>query len=234
LPSVESGESGYAPDRGLSGSAKLAVYRSLKTDIVKGLFDMGERLSEGKLAAKYRVSKTPVREALSLLQQEGLVEVQPRVGYLTSRVTLQDVDDIFDLRRVVEAVTAERAATAMTEEALVRLEQLQSSFRPGDRESYLTFLEENQEFHCTIAHASGNRRLVEIVSRVLEQMQRLIILKLDLSFSGDELLEQHHLILTALRQRDPEAARRAMIADLDSTNRAILDALRKRMANWHI
>ncbi len=217
-----------------SHSAKERVYRSLKSDIVKGVLGMGERLNEGQLAAKYGVSKTPVREALGYLLQEGLVEVLPRVGYLTSRVTVQDVDDIFDLRRIVEAEAAERAARAISEETLARLEQLHSSYRAGDRESYALFLEENQQFHCAIAEASGNRRLVEVVARLLEQMQRLIILKLDLAIAPDELVEQHHQILAALRRRDPVQARASMLSDIASTHQAVLYSLKRLMANWHI
>lgn len=219
-------------DRG--DSAKERIYRSLKLDIVRGVLDMGQRLNEGQLASKYGVSKTPVREALSLLQQEGLVEVQPRVGYLTSRVTVQDVDDIFDLRKIIEAPAAERAATVIAEETLERLDGLRTSYRPGDRESYLQFLDENLEFHKTIAEASGNRRLAEVVVRLLEQMQRLIILKLELSLSGDELVEQHRQILDALRQRDPARARESMLADISSTHQSVLQSLRKLMADWHI
>lgn len=217
-----------------SSSSKQRVYRALKSDIVRGVFDMGERLNESQLALKYGVSKTPVREALSVLQQEGLVEVMPRVGYLTSRVTVQDIDDIFDLRKIVEAVSAERAATTITEEALQRLEQLHFGFQAGDRDSYLRFLDENVVFHCTIAEASGNRRLVEVVARLLEQMQRLVILRLDLSDSLDELVAEHHQLLVALRQRDPNRARDLMVSDIANSHQAALVALKRLMANWHI
>ncbi len=217
-----------------SVSARERVYRSLKGDIVKGVLGMGQRLSESQLAAKYGVSKTPAREALALLQQEGLVEVVPRVGYLTSRVTLQDVDDIFNLRKIVESAAAERAATGIAAETLERLEQLCSGYRPGDRESYLLFLEENLEFHRTIAEAAGNRRLVDVVVRLLEQMQRLIILRLGPRTTSDELVEQHRHILDALRQRDPVRARDFVLADITSTHQAALNSIRKLMARRHI
>ncbi len=217
-----------------SESAKQAAYRRLKADIVKGVFDMGQRLNESQLALRYGVGKTPVREALGVLQQEGLVEVVPRVGYLTSRVTVQDVDNIFDLRKIVEGAAAEKAATAITEESLQHLEQVHWDFGAGDRESYLRFLEENSKFHCTIAEASGNQRLVEVVTWLLEQTQRLIILKLDLSTGLDELVEQHRQILAALRQRDPAQVRDAMISDVTGTHEAVLYSLKKLIASWHI
>ncbi len=217
-----------------SESAKQRVYRMLKADIVRGVFDMGQRLNESQLALRYDVGKTPVREALGVLQQEGLVEVVPRVGYLTSRATVQDVDDIFDLRKIVEGAAAEKAATLITEETLRRLEQLQWDFGAGDRDSYLRFLEENSEFHRIIAEASGNRRLVDVVTGLLEQTQRLIILRLDLSIGLDDLVQQHRQILAALRQRDPGQARDAMISDVTGTHEAVLYSLKKLIARWHI
>jgi len=195
---------------------------------------MGERLNESQLALRYGVGKTPVREALGMLQQEGLVEVVPRVGYLTSRITLQDVDDIFGLRKIVEGAAAEMAATAISEETLQRLEQLHSGYRAGDRESYLKFLDENADFHCTIARASGNRQLAEVVARLLEQMQRLVILRLDLSASGEDMVEEHREILAALRRRDPMLARDLMVRSIANTHQAALDSLKKLTASWHI
>ena len=215
-------------------SGKQRIYRALRADILGGILDMGERLNEGQLAAKYGVSKTPVREALTLLQQEGLVEVQPRVGYLTSRVTLQDVEDIFDLRLIVEAAAAERAAAAIGDEDLAYLEGLRSIYRTGDRESYRRFLEENLAFHRAIAEATHNKRLVEVVVRLLEQMQRLLILRLDLSGEGADMVEEHRQIVAALRDRDPERSRELMAASIANARRAVVQSLVKRMAGWHL
>jgi len=215
-------------------SAKQRVYRRLKADIVRGVFDMGERLNEGQLSVRYDVGKTPVREALGVLQQEGLVEVLPRVGYLTSRVTFQDVDDIFDLRKIVEGAAAEKAAAVISQETLERLEQLPLEFRAGDRDSYLRFLEENLEFHCIIAETTGNRRLAGVVAGLLEQMQRLVILRLDISASLEDLVGEHANLLTAFRDRDSARARLHMVTDITNTHQAALDSLKKLMANRHI
>jgi DNA-binding GntR family transcriptional regulator len=226
-------EAGTGP-AGRLDSGKLRIYRALRADIVGGVLDMGERLNEGQLAAKYGVSKTPVREALTLLQQEGLVEVQPRVGYLTSRVTLLDVEDIFDLRLIVETAAAERAATTISTEALASLEGLHSLYQSGDRESYRRFLEENLAFHRAIAEASRNRRLVEVVVRLLEQMQRLLILRLDLSGDGAEMVNEHGQIMAALREHDAARARQLMADSIVNARRAVVQSLVRRMAGWHL
>lgn len=231
MASVESQAASCKP---LSESAKQRVYRMLKSDIVRGAFDMGERLNESQLALRYGVGKTPVREALGVLQQEGLVEAVPRVGYLTTRITLQDVDDIFGLREIVEGAAAEIAANAITEKELIELERLHTGYRTHDRQSYLQFLDENVEFHCAIARASGNRRLAEVIASLLEQMQRLVILRLDLSANGDEMVEEHRQIVAALRNRDPKQARELMVRSIANTHQAALDSLKRLMSNWHL
>ncbi len=217
-----------------SESAKLQVYRQLKADIISGVFDMGERLNESQLASRYGAGKTPVREALGMLQQEDLVEAVPRVGYLTSRVTVQDVEDIFEMRKIVEGAAAEKAAPVISEGELDFLEGLHTDFRAGDRASYLRFLEENREFHYVIARASGNRLLAETVARLHERVQRLVILRLDLSADVEELVDEHHRLVAALRQHDPEQARFHMIQDITNSHQSALFALRRLTANWHI
>ena len=217
-----------------SESVKLRAYRLLKADIVRGVFDMGEKLNENQLARRYEVGKTPIREALGMLQQEGFVQAVPRVGYLTSQLTVRDVDDIFELRLIVEGIAAEKAATTITEDALEQLDQLRWEFQAGDREGYLKFFEENLKFHSIIASASGNRLLAQVVVGLLERMHRLVILRLDLSSTLDELVGEHRRMLVALRQRDPVKAREHMQADISGTYQVALESLKKHIADWHL
>jgi DNA-binding GntR family transcriptional regulator len=209
------------------------MYRSLKADIMAGVFDLGEQLSAGELAKSYGVSKTPVREALSLLEREGWVEANPRVGYVTSSVTLRDVEDIFDLRLVVEVAAIERATAAITEEGIERLEQLTSRYLPGNKDSYRLFLRENLEFHRQIAEASGNRRLAQVVTELLEHMQRLLILRLDFG-SGDEMIDEHCRMVAALRRRDLARSSEIMATSITNARQAVIESLVKRMANWNL
>jgi GntR family transcriptional regulator, rspAB operon transcriptional repressor len=169
-----------------------------------------------------------------MLEQEGLVEVRPRVGYRTSRVTLQDVEEIFDLRTILESASAERAATCISEEALRHLEQLASRYAAGDRDSYRLFLSDNLEFHREIAIASGSRRLAQVITQLLEQMQRLLMLRLDTNASGDEMIEEHRAIVDALRNKDGATARDAMAMSITTARQAVVQSLMKRIARWRM
>ena len=86
------------------------VCQRLRNDILLGAYHPGERLDVNKLVGQYGVSRTPIRDALNVLQREGLVEIVGRVGYFIARITIRDIEDIFQLRLIVETASAELAA----------------------------------------------------------------------------------------------------------------------------
>lgn len=216
------------------GSLKERVYAALKSDIVNGILGPGEKLLESKLADAYGVSKTPVREALSILEREGLVEVIPRVGYFTSRITVNDIQDIFELRLILETASAEIAATKIGKEGIDFLESLHDKYEPGNLESYKHFLGENTEFHYYIALSTGNTRLGDAVLGLLEQMQRLLVLRLDLRDGADEMLHEHELMLDAFRRRDPATARKEMEMAIVNARESVLQSILRRPKGWSL
>jgi len=201
------------------------VYQELKADILAGLYGVGERLSLDELAKKHRVSKTPVKEALNALQKEDLIDIIPRVGYFVSQLTVKDIQDIFELRRIVEAASAEMAARTITDEELLHLENMHSSYVSGDSDSYREYLQQNREFHCRVAMATRNRWLAEVVGRLLDQMQRLLLLRLDLRDSADEMVREHGQLVAALRGKDSALARKHMVDAIDNARQAVLEAI---------
>jgi DNA-binding GntR family transcriptional regulator len=214
------------------GSLREQVYHMLKSDIVLGVYRPGEKLDVNRLAEQYRMSKTPVRDALHTLQQEGLVDVLPRVGYFASRITIKDVEDIFQLRFIVEGASAELASQRISEEDLTFLEKLTHRYVAGDLRSYKQFLAENREFHYRVALATGNRLLADVVNNLLNQMQRLLILRLDLRDNADEMLAEHGRLLKAFRERDQQAARRAMEDALRNARDSVMQSILNRGKDW--
>ncbi len=215
------------------GRVKEQLYQALKADLINGVFDMGERLNEGQLSLRYGVSRAPLRQVLTMLQGDGLVEVFPRVGYFTSRLTLQDVHDIFELRLLLETAMVEKAASSITGNALERMEQLCSTYSPGDHNSYHQHLSENLEFHRAIAEAAGNRRLTQVLMQSMEHMLRLTVLRLDLS-SAEDVIHEHLEIAAALRQRNPALARDLMVHHLTVAHQATIEAVMRLTANRHL
>ncbi len=217
-----------------TSSNKDRLYQELKRAIMAGEVLPGERLQPGALAARFGTSLTPVRDALHALAQEGLVEVIPRRGYFVAGVTVRDVLDIFQLRLILETAAAELAAPCIPQREIERLAALSSRYVAGDIESYKAYLNENREFHLSVARATGNRLLVEALARILEQMQRLLVLRLDLSNDADSMLAEHHLLLDAFRRRDPHAAREAMRVAIEHARDAVLESIFRHGKDWSV
>lgn len=201
------------------------IHQQLKDDIISGALPTGEMLSVDVLSEKYGTSKTPVREALRLLQHEQLVEIVPRVGCYVSYLSLQDVGALFEFRLIVEGAAARLAAQHISEEEVAALEHMNSRYRSGDTESYWEYLKTNREFHYRIAQATGNRWLARTVGSLLDQMQRIMYLRLDLRDAADEMADEHGRLVAALQQRDGALAERAMIDSIETARKAVVEAI---------
>ncbi|MHB0875799.1 MAG: GntR family transcriptional regulator [Anaerolineae bacterium] len=211
-----------------------AVFIGLKEQIMSGALLPGTQLSPPDLAQQFGVSRTPVRDALNQLAQEQLVEVEPRRGYFVSRITVRDVEDIFQFRLILETSSAELATARITEDQIARLAQLSSRYVAGDVESYKAYLQENREFHLAVARAGGNRLLYDSLSRIFEQMQRFLVLRLDLSGSADDMLAEHYLLLDAFRSRDAARASEAMRVAIEHARDAVLESIFRHSKDWSI
>jgi len=204
-------------------SQKERIYRALRQDVLTLALPPGRLLVESQLAGRFRVSKTPVREALALLEQDGLVEIVPRRGVLVTAVTVRDVRELFELRMALEGAAAQLAAGRITGEDLQRLETLiaqsqealaEGPPRLGDRKVLKRLLDTNREFHLTVARASGNARLARLVERTVDEMTRLIAIGYEVG--------QHVEIVAALRTGDGEQARAIMVNHVRTTLESVL------------
>jgi DNA-binding GntR family transcriptional regulator len=210
------------------GGRSLArqAYEALKQDILTCELRPGAQIFEGELATRYGTSKTPVREALNLLGQEGLVQVLPRRGYLVAPVTLRDVQEVFQLRLLLETAAAELAAEHITEEALRQLNALVAvRYTYRDRASYGRFLRANRDFHIAVAQASGNQRLAAFVGKLLEDMERILHLGLDLRDSAEEMATEHAELVDALLRGDGALARKVVTEQLQNSRKRVLEAV---------
>jgi DNA-binding GntR family transcriptional regulator len=153
----------------LSRSASAAASEVIREAIVDGRLAPGQRLKEEELARELGMSRTPVREALLLLQSEGLVESIPRRGATVRSYAVDDLDDMYQLRAVLEGYAARRAATRISPDDVARLEESCARFDRLRAEGDLCDLvKENLFFHNVILDAAGSDRLVPLVRKVIE------------------------------------------------------------------
>jgi len=198
------------------------VHEGLRTAIITCRFKPGEMIFESQLVREYEVSKTPVREALKLLTQEGLVRSIPGIGYVVAPITLKDVRDLFFVRQVLETAAVERAAQVATEEQLDRLETLVGeSYRVGDDDKAFRWLKTNLQFHTAIAEITDNERLVRMFASVMEDMSRIFFLDLGGRQGTEAMVEGHRRILDALRRHDGRAAVEAAVAEIERSLKSV-------------
>jgi DNA-binding GntR family transcriptional regulator len=194
------------------------LHDALRDAILTCEFQPGQELREQDLAARFSVSRSPVRDALLRLERERLVTVQPRQGYRVSRVSLADARDIFDMRLLIEPACAAAAAKAGNTEAL-------EAFRERGDEDFVAY---NRAFHGAIADLSGNARMAATARELVEQSDRLVRVSLAATGAPDEdkLFDEHGAIIVAIRTGASREAARIMRAHVDSARTRVLSALK--------
>ena len=213
---------GQATDRNLNDTA----YRTIKDDIISCALQPGEDISEGVLAARYRMGKAPIRSAMMRLRQEGLVVSRGRQGNAVSAVTLRDVQEIFQLRLVLE-VTAVRLAAGRVDATRLRSlnEAAHAAWSPGVEGSASNYLRANRELHRYVAESSGNQRLAALVVGLMEQHERIVRLGLALQNREHEFHHFHDDLVDALIEGDGDRAAQLTEAALRGGQRKVVEAL---------
>lgn len=202
------------------------AYARLKDDIITCRLEPGRPVTEGQLADRLGCGKAPVRTALARLGQEGLVRALPRRGYQISPVTLGDVQDLFEVRLMLEPQAAERAAGRVDADRLRQFDAVcRAGYTSGDRESERRFWRANTEFHVAVAEASGNRRLASLVGALLCDMERVIHVGMAMQNRTEEIQHEHQLLVDALESGDGHTSRQLMIEQVNDARNMVLNAL---------
>jgi DNA-binding GntR family transcriptional regulator len=200
------------------------AYRDLKAGIVEGRYRPGASLSEVSLATEHGMSRTPIREGLARLWQEGYLDRVVGHGYFVGRVTVQQIHDTFDVRRLLEGAAAARAAELATPEDVERL-RAQARLPIGASQDYRKSETTNVQFHLSIAACARNGLAAELIERCLAQVDRFMSLGVSFGQFTENATEAHKQIVEAIASHDPSAARAQMESHLDCGSRLMKDAL---------
>jgi DNA-binding GntR family transcriptional regulator len=186
------------------------IYQLLRSWLIEAQLAPGEILSEVELASRCRTSRTPVRESFSRLAQDGWLKRIPRKGYLVAPISIREIVELYEYRKVLECFAAERVAQSASQEVVEELESIVSVERKRGAKP-TEILTANGAFHLRLAELAMNGRIASQVSLVLCYVKRL-----------DTICTQsvpgwigHHEIISALRAHQPEAAREAMARHID-------------------
>lgn len=214
-------------NRSARGRASDRAYAYIRDGVYLGRYKPGQVITEEEIASVVGVSRTPVREAIRRASADGMLELEDYRRARVADLSDEDTRDLFEIRAVLEALSAERAASRISLEDLDRLEVLTDNLERATREDGPALLRQfadfNNAFHSVILDASGSRQLRRVLEHVIETP--LILHK---RFEGtlvgnlERTIRHHRAIITALKARDGKWAHAEMMVHLMSARSTLL------------
>ena len=202
------------------------VFHTLRKAIIQGELQPGERLMEVTLANKLGVSRTPVREAIRMLELEGLVVMIPRKGAEVAKITVRDLKDALEVRMAIDSLSVKLACERLDENDKTEIKQACVAFREAVKSKNVQAIVEGDErFHNTIYRASKNQKLITIAMNLREQVYRFEYVK-DFSYH-ENLIREHDQITEAILKGDVETAQKIMKEHIYNQEQIVIRNLQK-------
>lgn len=205
-----------------------AVTQRLREMVLEGELAPGSRISEKQLCEIFDVSRTPLREALKVLANEGLVELLPNRGAKVTEVTLREVVDLFEVMVVLEGLSGEllvaRASNADIAEIRAMHQRMIELYQRHERAEYFLL---NQDIHRRLTEIAGNSVLLELETSLSVKITRARYMANMLMGRWDESASEHELIIEALEKRDAQELSTAMRMHMRKTGDAVIQRLQQ-------
>jgi DNA-binding GntR family transcriptional regulator len=203
-----------------------AAYVRLKQAIIECEILPGEEVSLPVIVGRYDLTDAQARHALIRLAQEGWVFAMPRRGYRVTALTMQDVEDVFEIRKMLEPAAMRKAAGRIDRETLERLEAAnKATYIAGDPASIRHFLRENRAYYTAIVNVIGNKTLTRIIDQLFDRVTRLLYFSSIYSYESDLIREHHQKLLEALLRGDGGEAERLRYSGLEYARESVRKAL---------
>ncbi len=205
------------------------VFETIRQAIIQGDLKPGQRLMEIQMAEELGVSRTPVREAIRKLELEGFVSMVPRKGAYVTPLSIEDLEDMMQIRAALEALAAQLAAVKASDEEVEELCRTNDLFEQAVMDNdEREIMKSDIRFHDALYSASGNAKLKMLTNSLREQMQRIRVLYIKNIPDKKELIGQHARVIQAIKEHDGEIARdvsRDHISTTESDMVKVLSAL---------
>lgn len=204
------------------------VYHKIRQAILVGDMQPGERLMEIHLAERLGVSRTPVREAIHKLEQEGLVIMTPRKGAEVAQITEQGLRDVLEVRRGLDAMSIELACERIKDGDKKALNDARVAFEEAIKGGDIRELARTDvAFHEIIVRATGNQRLIEVVTQMAEQMYRYRFEYLKDTSSYEKLVEEHRRMCEYIEKGNKQDAAKVAREHIDNQEKSIMQQLHR-------
>jgi DNA-binding GntR family transcriptional regulator len=193
------------------------IYKAIKTDITSGRIKPGERLLEEKLAAQFEVSRTPIREVIRQLESEGLATAEKRKGATVTKLSVEEIDEIYSLRIILESYAASLTVKRLGKKERDVLREFGKSFiECAKHRKYAEWLAAGIRFHAFFAENCGNLTLYKIIDDLRSRVHRYQFIVTTNDESIARHTREHEAIIDGALKMDPRLTRRRMEAHLKS------------------
>lgn len=200
------------------------AYNTLRESIFSFKLMPGTIYNEMAVAGDLGLSRTPVREALLRLSTQGLINFLPRKGFEVARYTRKDVEEIFELRQLIESAVLRKITQKITDKEIAKLEQELSMQRKAAEENdAFTFMDSDRVFHNLLCDYADNSRLMNIVENFQDLCHLMGTQALESNGRMPRAIAEHEVIVQAIREKDPEKTARSMGNHLEAIRKTILE-----------
>lgn len=205
-----------------AGEVSLAeeIAEILRGRIISGQYHIGEKMTEKIISSELKVSRTPVRKAFKLLEEEGLMEYVPNKGCFARGFAKQDMRDVYAVRKAVEQIAIRWAVERITDEEIKQLsEECDLMYFYTEKKDCKKILEVNEAFHEIIYTATGSRFLGQILRSYQEYVQEARKVTVKNEENLPDICREHMEIFEAIKQRDSGKAEKLMAKHLDNSRK---------------
>ena len=211
-------------------SLKDEAYQRIKALILTDTLSGGDMLDIERLTSELGISRTPLREALLMLEQEGLVETIPYKGTFVVDVSKKDVEEIYQVREALEALAVRLATPVIPDEELKEMQALFASIgneiEGGDFERHF---QSDTQFHDLIVRYCDNEVLQQVLGTITDRIYHVRVFSRNQSgYHMKESFREHCLVLDAIMERDDAKAERLMVEHIRNAGNRIADLVRDR------
>jgi Transcriptional regulators len=206
--------------RNLGGSTGK-VYQYLFDEIIYNRLKPGAALSEAEIALTLKISRTPVREALMILESEGIINRYPSRGCFVAMITVKDVEEIFELRRVLEVQALRNAIMRIQDEELSALERKLEALTPESSQS--EYFETDRELHSLLYKCCGNNRLVDFLGILNAQIERVRVISAGKPSRLSQSRLEHIGLVRSLSARNLEETEKLLVEHISNVRDSTLE-----------
>lgn len=206
-----------------------SIYEKLKSQIINFTLKPGQKLQDRQLGPQFGVSRTPVREALNRLVQEGFVRQISGGGYFVKEITIKGIENLYEVREALEVLAAQQAIQKINNRQIKKLSNILKSHKKliqkGESKGRLL---EDADFHKTIAISSGNQYLYEIINNIFDKISTFRAIDILTLQRAKIAYQQHKEIFDLLKEKDTQGLKRKLGNHISEAKRNAVERLTKK------